>query len=293
MTCDTLIIGQVCLDINTDYDGTVTRGLGGAALFSGHAAAAMGNSVAVLSKQNPETFELAKAFANRPNITAIPLFSRESTLMENTYFTADRERRLCRCTAMIDPYRPEELPALEAKVCHLAGLVRGDIGADMIKACAQRGDVALDVQCMLRRRLKDGSLTFGDWEGKRELIPLIRFLKTDAAEAEILTGLTDREEAARTLCAWGAEEVMITHNTQVIVCDGTNVYAQPLRPRNLSGRTGRGDTCFAGYITERQREDIATSLLRAAALVSLKMEQPGPFGGTRADVDDFIARFYN
>lgn len=292
MTFDTLIIGQVCLDTNTDYDGAVAGSFGGAVLFSGHAAAAMGNEVAVLPKCDCDTVDLNRAFGNRANIRVFPLPSSSSTLMENTYFTADRERRLCRCAAMIDPYQPTDLPDVDTKLYHLAGLVRGDIGDDMVEACARRGDTALDVQCMLRYRKEDGSMEFRDWEEKRRLIPMLRFLKTDAAEAEILTGLTDRAEAARLMCAWGAKEVMITHNTQVLVCDGTNVYVQPLKPRNLSGRTGRGDTCFAGYITERLREDIPTALLRAAALVSLKMETAGPFSGTRADVEDYIAHFY-
>jgi sugar/nucleoside kinase (ribokinase family) len=85
---------------------------------------------------------------------------------------------------------------------------------------------------------------------------------------------------------------MITHNTEVLVYDGKEIYACPLKPRNLSGRTGRGDTCFSGYITERLTSDIPTALLRAAALVSLKMETPGPFMGTRADVEEFIRLFY-
>ncbi|HWQ57610.1 MAG TPA: ribokinase, partial [Clostridia bacterium] len=102
MKYDTLIIGQVCLDTNTDYDGAVAHSFGGAVLFSGHAAAAMGNAVAVLPKCNCSSLDLKAAFAGRENITVFPLNSGESTLMENTYFTADRERRLCRCAAMIE-----------------------------------------------------------------------------------------------------------------------------------------------------------------------------------------------
>ena len=51
----------------------------------------------------------------------------------------------------------------------------------------------------------------------------------------------------------------------------------PHQARNLSGRTGRGDTTFAGYINERLTQDIPTALRTATALVSLKMETPGPF----------------
>lgn len=292
MSPETLIIGQVCLDTNTDYDGAVERSYGGAVLFSGFAAAAMGNRVAALVKCNAETVDLDEAYAGCGNLTVFPLASRESTRMENTYFSVDRERRIQRCGAMIDPYRPEELPNVESRIYHIAGLVRGDVGSDMILACRDRGLVALDVQCMLRRVLEGGTMRLEDWPEKRELLPSIHFLKTDAAEAEILTGLTDRAEASRVLYSWGAREVMITHHTEVLVYDGERIFTRPLRPRGLSGRTGRGDTCFAGYITERLREEIPTALTRAAALVSLKMETPGPFAGTREDVDRYISQFY-
>ena len=49
---------------------------------------------------------------------------------------------------------------------------------------------------------------------------------------------------------------------------------------------------FAGYINERLTADIPTALRFATALVSLKMETPGPFRGTRQDVLDYIRAFY-
>jgi len=55
-------------------------------------------------------------------------------------------------------------------------------------------------------------------------------------------------------------------------------------PSNLSGRTGRGDTCFAAYMTWRLNHGIEESLRYAAALTSIKMEKPGPFRGTIAEV---------
>ena len=69
-------------------------------------------------------------------------------------------------------------------------------------------------------------------------------------------------------------------------------YHAPLKARNLSGRTGRGDTTFAGYLTERLDHEIPETLEFAAALVSLKMETPGPFRGTREDVLDYLEKFY-
>jgi sugar/nucleoside kinase (ribokinase family) len=193
----------------------------------------------------------------------------------------------------IEGYRGSEIPEIDSKIYHLAGLMRGDIGNDLIEFAEKKAMVALDVQCLLRcADEKTGEMTFHDWPEKTAMLPKIRFFKTDAAEAEILTGLADRAEAAKMLYRWGAREIMITHNTEVIVYDGKKIYSQPLKPRNLSGRSGRGDTCFSGYITERLSKSIDESLLTAAALVSLKMENPGPFNGTRADVEAYIREFY-
>ena len=127
---------------------------------------------------------------------------------------------------------------------------------------------------------------------QKELLPLMDYFKTDAAEAEVLTGLTDRVEAAKMLHDWGAKEVVITHNTEVLAYDGNKVYTCPIKARNLSGRTGRGDTTFAGYIAERQRGSVEEALNFCTALVSLKMETPGPFKGTREDVLAYMKEFY-
>lgn len=290
MKFDTLVIGQVCQDHNTDYDGKVFHMPGGAVLYSGRAAAAIGHKTAVLAKGTGANH--AEVFGGQENITVFPLASARDTEMTNVFFTPDRERRDCRCTSMIEPYKPEEIPDIETGIYHLAGLVKGDFSNDMVAACAKRGATAVDVQCMLRCRESDGKLVFRDWAEKREYLPMIRFLKTDAAEAEVLTGLRDRVAAAKVLHHWGAQEIMITHNSEVLVYDGKQVYTQPLKPRGLSGRTGRGDTCFAGYITERLTHSIPEALLFAAALVSLKMETPGPFAGDRKDVEDYINLFY-
>lgn len=289
---DTMIIGQISLDHNIDYDGREEYISGGAVTFSGYAAAAIGHRVAVVPKGNVEKLDPFVTFRDSKVEKIFPVPSRTCTEMQNTYFTADRERRICKNIGMIEPYTPADLPDEPARIYHLGGLVYGDIPGDVIEACSKRGDTGVDVQALLRCRNEDGSLELRDWPDKLKYLPMIRYLKTDAAEAEVLTGTTDREKAAFMLCEWGAKEVMITHNTEAIVCDGKTIYRSPLRPRGLAGRTGRGDTTFATYLTERLENDIPTALEFAAALVSLKMETPGPFKGTREDVYDFIDKYY-
>ncbi len=124
-------------------------------------------------------------------------------------------------------------------------------------------------------------------------MPFVTFLKTDAAEAEILTGTADRAEAAKILHSWGAKEILITHNTEVLAYDGKEIHTCPIRARNLSGRTGRGDTTFGAYLNERLRSDVPTALRTATATVSLKMETPGAFRGTRDDVAAYLRAFYH
>lgn len=289
---DTFILGQPSLDINTDYDGVTVRAYGGAVVYSGYAASALGHSVAALPKAKRAEVDLFELFKAAKNVTVFPLDSRESTSISNVYHTADRERRTCRAISCIDPYRVDEIPDVSAHIYHIAGLVKGDFSNDIIRYAAKKSKVAVDVQCMLRC-VEDGNMVFHDWAEKKEMLPCIDFLKTDAAEAEILTGLTDREAAARQLFDWGAKEIMVTHNTEVLIYDGKRVYTAPIKSRNLSGRTGRGDTTFAGYLVERIENDIPTALRWATALVSLKMETPGPFMGSREDVAAYIQEFYS
>ena len=291
---DSLIIGQVALDINVDYTGDTVHEMGGAVFYSGYSAAALGHSICVLPKANRETVNLEEVFSKATNVTVIPLESPESTSINNIYLSADKERRDCRAISRIAPYQVEEIPNVDAAIYHLAGLMKGDFSNELISYVAQKARVAIDVQCMIRcANEQTGEMEFKDWPEKMEMLPLIDWLKTDAAEAEILTGLTDREAAAKQLFAWGAKEIMITHNSEVLVYDGQNIYTQPLKPRNLSGRTGRGDTCFAAYITERLTKGIPEALHIAAALVSLKMEKPGPFLGSRKDVLQYMQTYFD
>ncbi|MDR0839795.1 MAG: PfkB family carbohydrate kinase [Christensenellaceae bacterium] len=288
---DLLIIGQPSLDVNTDHTGQTVRELGGAVTFSAYSAASLGHSVAVLPRAQQGDIP-AGFFSQNPLITELPINSNHSTSIQNIYHTADKERRICSVLSRIDSYTAADIPPVDAAIYHIAGLMRNDIEEAVIELAAQRSLAAVDVQGFLRCAYPDGQMITEDWPNKQKLLPLIRFLKADAAEAEVLTGYADRREAAKKLFSLGAREIMITHNTEALIYDGGTFYTQPLKPRNLSGRTGRGDTCFAAYITERLNHSIEEALLTASALVSLKMETRGPFLGSRADVEAYIKEFY-
>lgn len=286
------IIGHVTLDTNVDHLDNSVDIVGGAVMYSSASAHALGHTVAAVTKVAPADYSRLEQFVI-PKEDIICISSLKSTTMYNKYYTPDKETRLCRCSSKGDPFCLADIPELDADIYHLAGLVYGDFNAEMIKELSKKAPLAVDVQALLRHvNEADGSMFFEDWSEKLELLPYVTYLKTDAAEAEILTGLTDRFEAAKLLHSWGAKEVCITHNTEVLAYDGKDFFTCPIRARNLSGRTGRGDTTFAAYINERLTHSIKDSLLTATATVSLKMETPGPMKATRRDIEEYITEFY-
>lgn len=288
---DIMILGPATRDVNIDYTGAEDRSVGGAVTFCTPAARAAGARVFAAVKIALEDADIMLAF-DLPESDKALLPSTKTTLMRNEYFTADRERRNSSCPAQSDPILPDELPGVDFKLCHLAGLLYGDFPAELIEALHRRALLSADAQGFLRHN-ENGKLVLRDWEEKLRFLPYMDFFKTDAAEAEMLTGLSDREAAARQLCAWGAKEVMVSHNSEMLVCNGEEIRVCPVKARNLSGRTGRGDTTFGSYLGMRVTgHSMAESLLYASACVSLKMETPGVFKGTHADVEEYIRLFY-
>jgi sugar/nucleoside kinase (ribokinase family) len=172
---------------------------------------------------------------------------------------------------------------MDAKIYSLSGLFVDELPNALIVHLARKGEIALDLQAKLRYS-EAGTFAFKDWPDKEKYLPLVTYLKADNLEAEVATGTSDRDEAARIFHGLGAKEVMVTHSSEVILYDGKQIFRAPFNPENLSGRTGRGDTCFISYVCWRRTHGIEESLRYAAALTSLKMEKPGPFLGTREEV---------
>lgn len=282
---DIVSIGHVDNAVLNDR-GRVSRFTGGAVYYSSFAAKRSGARVCVVTKLNARDMGILDGMrAEGIDIVAIP--SAQTTSVENIFETADVDQRKVNLLAQADPFVIADIPAAGTAIYNLAGLFVGELPNRLIEDLAPRGaKIALDLQAMLRRS-ENGRFSWRDWDEKRRYLPLITYLKADSLESEVVTGLPDREEAARVLHGWGAQEVVISHSSEVIVCDGMRIYRAPFNPSNLSGRTGRGDTVFIAYQTRRLTHGIQDSIDYAAALCSIKMEKPGPFQGT---IDDVLAR---
>ncbi|MBF9018647.1 MULTISPECIES: PfkB family carbohydrate kinase [unclassified Oceanispirochaeta] len=257
---------------------------GGAVYYSSISATSSGAKVMVITRIALEDTESLSEMIKK-GVSVSNLGSKKTVTM-NLDYSDDMETREITVSDLADPFLLEDVKGINGTIFHLAGLIRGDFPDIMISHLASSGHVALDVQSVLRCE-KDTILSFRDWPEKEKYMPYITYLKTDAAEAEILTGTTDRFEAAKILYGWGAKEVLITHMSELIVYDG-NFHRFPFTMKSMVGRSGRGDTCFAAYLSWRLKHNVNESAEYAAALTSLKMEKSGAYQGTFQDVQRSI-----
>jgi len=152
--------------------------------------------------------------------------------------------------------------------------------------------LAADVQGFVRVVAPDGTLVYAPWPEKEQVLSHIDIVKTDAVEAEMLTGTADIKAAAEIIASWGPKEVVLTHRDGLLVFAGGQFHQAPFCPRQLVGRSGRGDTCVASYVAKRLTAPPQEACLWAAAVTSLKLEAEGPIKKTVTDVEELIERVY-
>ncbi len=284
---DILMIGHFAKDRNV-VDGRGEIASGGAVYFGSVALRRIGVRVAIATRLHPEDFpRLDEVIQEGVKVFATP--APQTSGIENRYNSADMERRICKPLGFAGPFQPEEIPDVLPKVYLIAPIIAGEVDLPLLKRLAARGPVGLDVQGFVRVRDND-NLVFRRWPDMPEGLSQVTYLKVDRAEAELLTGQTDLHVAARQLAACGPREIVITQSLGVTVYAGGRFYQAPFTPRSLAGRTGRGDTCFATYVGRRLTAPPEEACQWAAAITTLKQEQPGPWRGSLADVQVLLAR---
>jgi sugar/nucleoside kinase (ribokinase family) len=210
------------------------------------------------------------------------------------YRSANPDDRILRCAKTAGSFTPDQFDALEARAFLMNGSIRGEIPLEVVRCLRKKKDALLvaDLQGFIRIIAPDTTLLHAPWPEKEEHLQLVDVLKTDAVEAESLTGESDIRKAATALAKMGPKEVVLTHKDGILVLAAGIFYEAPWRNKSLIGRSGRGDTCIASYITKRLTEPPQVAIIWSAATTSLKMEAEGPFLRTVDDVREFIAREY-
>jgi sugar/nucleoside kinase (ribokinase family) len=180
-----------------------------------------------------------------------------------------------------------DVPELDTKCVHLAGISDTEFDMALMKSLKSRNyeSLSVDMQSFVRHvNPVTKNHEFSDVVDKKEIAAMMDKLKLDIVEARLLTGTDDLEEAAIVIESWGCSEIVITQSKGVLARVKRKTYFEKFSNNNVAGRTGRGDTTFAAYLSHRLDHIVPESLKFAAALVSIKMETPGPFSGTLEDV---------
>ena len=282
---DIVFIGHMCFDEVASYQGTPRVGPGSAVLCGALAAAQVGKKVAVVTQMAPREQNILEPL--RQNGVAFQVIpSTETTYMKVVHPSADVDDRQIYQLANAGFISLANLPPLAARRVHLAGITDQEFDLDFIHGLKEKGYcLSVDMQSFVRQvNLATHQIALQDVPAKLEIVRQMDMVKLDIVEAKVLTGTDDLAKAAQIIEAWGCPEVIITQAEGVLVQFNGQTFYEKFSNRSVVGRTGRGDTTFAAYLARRLDHDATESLKFAAALVSLKMEAPGPFSGTLADV---------
>ena len=283
---DILMIGHFAKDILV-VDGKRESASGGGVFYGSVALRHLGVRVAVVTRLHPDDFPRLEEL-RREGVEVFAVPAEETSGIENIYRSSDMERRICKPLGFAGAFQSTDIPTVSARVYLISPIIAGEVDLLLLKMLAGRGPVGMDVQGFVRVR-QGAELVFREWPDMGEGLSHVTYLKADRAEAELLTGQTNLEAAARKLAAFGPREIVLTQSSGVTVYAEGRIYQAPFTSRSLTGRTGRGDTCFSTYIGRRLRVTPEEACRWAAAVTTLKQERPGPWRGNPAEVEALLA----
>jgi sugar/nucleoside kinase (ribokinase family) len=280
---DIAFLGHICFDETVNHDGSESICAGGAALYGAMAAATTQKKIAAVVMLAPKDHECLKIMIDR-GIEVITIDSEQTTRVRVVHKSENVDQRHITTVAYAGAF--ETVPNISARWIHLAGCNDHEFTIDFIRQIKDLGTpISVDMQSFVRyNSQKSGEVTFNDYPQKASVVELMDCVKLDVLEAKLLTGTDDIEKAARIVNEWGCPEVMITRSDGVLLISGGKTFFEKFTNRTSVGRTGRGDTTFGAYLARRLDYGPAEALKFAAALVSLKMENPTPFMGSLEQV---------
>jgi len=282
---DIAFVGHMCYDEVLPFGGEPIVAPGSAVLCGAMVTSRIGVKTAAFVKMSLAEEEITQEMKERGvDVHIIPAdCTTYSRVVHESADVDERKITLVRSAGLI---KISDLPDFEARWVHLGGISDSEFDMALIDGLKKRGyRLSVDMQSFVRQiDPLTREINFADVADKKAIIAKMDKVKLDVVEAKVLTGCDDLEEAATIVESWGCPEIMITHSQGVLVRADQQYYYEKFSNKSVIGRTGRGDTVFAAYLAQRLEYGVAESLKFAAALVSLKMENYGPFKGTVQDV---------
>ena len=283
---DVTFVGHMCYDEIIPFGGQPRVAPGSAVLCGAMVAARVGKKVAVVVKMAKKDEAILQPMKD-VGVDTYLIPSEETSYNRVLHYSANVDERRMTLIKSAGLISINDVPALDTTCVHLAGISDTEFDMALMKGLKSRNykSLSVDIQSFVRHiNPVSHDHEFSDVADKKEIAAMMDKIKLDVVEARLLTGTDDLEKAAVIVESWGCPEVMITHSEGVLARVKGVTYYEKFSNSNVSGRTGRGDTTFSAYLSWRLNHDIRESLKFAAALVSIKMETPGPFKGTLGDV---------
>jgi sugar/nucleoside kinase (ribokinase family) len=266
---------------------------GGGFNYGVHVGAMMGLKVAAITRLAKEDQHVVDDLLQL-GVDVFPYYSRQSTHMQLFYPTTNVDQRVLSVSSVAEPFEPQHIRDIQSRAFLINASTRGEVDLEVIEELQKKQTIIVaDVQGFIRIIDKDGTLKYDSWPGKEKILSLIDVLKSDAVEAEALTGISDKKKAAKKISEYGPKEIVLTHRDGLLVYTQGKFFQAPFLPDKLIGRSGRGDTCIASYMAKRLSEGPAEATVWAAAVTSLKMEAEGPIHRKFKDVEDIIKNKYS
>ena len=288
---DVLCIGNYTKDTIVSPSGIKVVD-GGAVNHAAHAAARLGTKVAVITRLAKEDEHVVEKFT-QSGIDCFVTYTPTSTLLKLDYPTADPDIRTLSVTSTAGSITTKEIETVNARAAVIGSSLRGEVGVDVISALKDKNMlVAADMQGFVRV-LRGTELKYEPWDEMASTLALIDVVKSDAVEAEFLTGETDIHKAAEFYAKMGAREIVLTHKDGLLIYADGNFHSMNFYPSRLDGRSGRGDTCVGVYVARRLSMAPREAGIWAAAVTSLKMENSGPFDRSLSEVEALIFDKYS
>jgi len=265
---------------------------GGGFNYGAHVASMMGLKAVAVTRLSREDVRVVDALT-RLGVTVYPTYTSHSTDIRLYYPTTNVDERVISVTSTAGAFTPDQVTGLESRAFLINSSIRGEVDLAVIRELRTKNALlAADVQGFIRIIGPEGVLMYDGWPEKREVLSRIDILKTDAVEAENLTGETDMAAAARILAGYGPREIVLTHSQGVLVYAGGQFHEAQFRAREIVGRSGRGDTCIGSYVCKRLSASPEEATIWAAAVTSLKMEAEGPIKRSASEVEELIGKMY-
>jgi sugar/nucleoside kinase (ribokinase family) len=285
MNYDITFVGHMCYDEIIPFGGKPVVAPGSAVLCGAMVAARVGKKVAAVVKMAKKDENILQPMKDA-GVDTYLIPSDETTYSRVLHESANVDERKLTIVKTAGLMAIGDVPKLNSACVHLAGISDTEFDMALMRGLKARGySLSADMQSFVRHVTPvTHEIQFSDVANKKDIAGMMDKLKLDVVEARILTGTEDLEKASIIVESWGSPEILITHSQGVLARVKGKTHYEKFSNSSVAGRTGRGDTTFAAYLSWRLDHGVTESLKFAAALVSIKMETPGPFKGTLEDV---------